>query len=291
MLANLQLILVYTFVFGSIYLLVSLGFSLVCGVVRIFNLGYGMVFLIAIYGTWFFIDMFGWGLWPAILGMVVIQVIFTLGVLYFPIVKPHLEREEVLLTMVILLAMIVEETVNFKYPESTGIFLSTTIIPGTIKIAGASVPMQMITTGVAAVIITAVFVLFLMYSRIGLKIRALSQNTRIARLMGTNVDSIYSVAMLISVIPPTIAALLIVPFWAVDPMMGWPLLQTSILVAILGGLGNIRGSILASYIVGFVSSAVAFIIDPRLMGLAVLIMVLVVLLFRPQGIARSESLW
>ena len=85
--------------------------------------------------------------------------------------------------------------------------------------------------------------------------------------------------------------LVIAPVWSIEPNLGLPLMMTAILVAILGGLGNIRGSIMASYIVGLLSSSVAFLINPRMMGLATLLMVLTVLIFRPEGIAKSESLW
>jgi len=125
----------------------------------------------------------------------------------------------------------------------------------------------------------------------GLVIRAVSQDLESSQLMGANVGKVYALAMLLSAIPPTICILVIAPISSIEPTMGLPLLITSILVAILGGLGNIRGSIMASYIVGFLSSSVAFLINPRMMGLATLITVFIVLLFRPEGIAKSESLW
>jgi branched-chain amino acid transport system permease protein len=81
------------------------------------------------------------------------------------------------------------------------------------------------------------------------------------------------------------------PFWSTDPKLGWPLLEIAILVSVLGGLGNIKGTLLASYIVGFVVAVVGNLIDPRLTTLAMLLVVLTVLIFKPEGIARSESLW
>jgi branched-chain amino acid transport system permease protein len=160
-----------------------------------------------------------------------------------------------------------------------------------VKIGPASIPIQMLIASGVAIVTTAVFVLFLLKTRRGLVIRAVSQNTESAELMGANVGRVYALAMVLSVIPPTICILVIAPVWSIEPSLGLPLMMTSILVAILGGLGNIRGSIMASYIVGFLSSAVAFSINPRMMGLATLITVFIVLIFRPEGIAKSESLW
>jgi branched-chain amino acid transport system permease protein len=288
---TIQVILIYTFVLGSLYLLISLGFSVVCGVLRVFHMGYGVTFVVAVYGMWMLMKEFHFGLVPAVIGMFVIQTLFTLGIIYFPVVKRYIEQEELLLTSLILISLIVEEAANFFYPVTAGVNLPTTILPGAVKIGPASIPIQMLIASGVAIVTTAVFVLFLLKTRRGLVIRAVSQDTESAELMGANVGRVYALAMVLSVIPPTICILVIAPVWSIEPSLGLPLMMTSILVAILGGLGNIRGSIMASYIVGFLSSAVAFSINPRMMGLATLITVFIVLIFRPEGIAKSESLW
>ena len=66
-------IMIYTVIWGSIYLLISLGFSLICGVLRIFHLGYGVVFVIAAYVTWFFMEDMHLGLLPSLLLMILVQ--------------------------------------------------------------------------------------------------------------------------------------------------------------------------------------------------------------------------
>ncbi len=288
---TIQVILIYTFVLGSLYLLISLGFSVVCGVLRVFHMGYGVTFIVAVYAMWMLMKEFHFGLTTAMIGMFVIQTLFTLGIIYFPVVKRYIEQEELLLTSLILISLIVEETANFFYPVTAGVNIPTTILPGALKIGQASIPIQMLIASGVAVVTTAVFVLFLLKTKRGLVIRAVSQDIESAQLMGANVGRVYAFAMVLSVIPPTICILVIAPVWSIEPSLGMPLMMTSILVAILGGLGNIRGSIMASYIVGFLSSAVAFSINPRMMGLATLITVFVMLIFRPEGIAKSESLW
>lgn len=291
MLNTLQAILVYMFIFGSFYLLVTLGFTIICGVLRIFNLGYGITFVVAIYGVWIFMKELGLGLGPAILAMVVLQCLFTLGVIYFPIVKRYTEQEEILMTSLLLIAMIVEEAVNFQYPVTAGVNIATTIIPGTVVIGSTSIPIQMLFVAGIGIVTTVLMLFFLLKTKMGLVIRAVSQDTESSQLMGANVNVVYALAMILAVIPPTIAILAIAPVWSIDPRLGQPLLQTAILVSILGGLGNIKGTVMAAYIVGFVASFVAFMIDPRLMNLATLLLVFLVLTFKPQGIARSESLW
>jgi branched-chain amino acid transport system permease protein len=291
MMDTIQFILIYAIVLGSLYLLMSLGFSIVCGVLRVFHMGYGVTFVVAVYAMWMLMKEFHFGLIPAMIGMFILQTLFTLGIIYFPVVRRYIEQEELLLASLILISLIVEETANFFYPVTAGVNIPTTILPGAMKIGKASIPIQMIIASGVAIVTTAVFVLFLLKTKRGLVIRAVSQDRESAELMGANVGRVYALAMVLSVIPPTICILVIAPVWSIEPSLGLPLMMTSILVAILGGLGNIRGSIMASYIVGFLSSGVAFLINPRMMGLATLITVFIVLIFRPEGIAKSESLW
>jgi branched-chain amino acid transport system permease protein len=74
--------------------------------------------------------------------------------------------------------------------------------------------------------------------------------------------------------------------------MGWGYMTTAILVSVMGGLGNIRGTIIAAFIIGLTHAFMSFVIkEPRLMNLAALVVVVIMLLFRPQGIAKTESLW
>jgi len=287
----IQFILIYAIVLGSLYLLMSLGFSLVCGVLRIFNLGYGVTFLVAVYGLWMLMHDFKLGLIPALIGMFIIQVLFTLGVVYYGIVKKYMYQEEILLTSLLLVSLIVEEIVNYRYPMTAGVNISMTIWPGVTKVGTATIPNQMFAVVLLALLITALFIVFLLKTRLGYIIRAVSQNTETARLLGAKVERVYALSLVLSTIPPTICILVIAPIWSIEPALGTPLLQTAILVSILGGLGNLRGTVLASYIVGLVSSSVAFMGNPRLVGMSILIMVFCVLIFRPKGIARSESLW
>jgi branched-chain amino acid transport system permease protein len=284
-------ILIYSFMLGSLYLLMSLGFSLICGVLRIFNLAYGVTFLVAVYGMWMLMHTFGIGLIPAIVGVFLLQFLFTLGIIYFPIVRRYMEKEELLLTSLLLVSLIAEEFINYVYPLTAGVDIPTMIIPDTFKISGLTLPFQMLFVIASAVIVTAFFIVFLLKTRTGLKIRAVSQNNDGARVMGVNIQWIYVLAMILAVIPPTVCMIIIAPIWSIKPTMGEAMLQTGILVTILGGLGNLRGTIIASLIVGFISSAIAFLVNPRLVNMAILIVVFLVLTLKPEGIAKSESLW
>jgi branched-chain amino acid transport system permease protein len=289
--ATLLQIIIYTIIWGSIYLLISLGFSLICGILRIFHLGYGVIFILAAYVVWAFMENVGLGLLPSILLMILVQCAFALIVFYKGIFQRYLEEEEVLLTLSILVFLAVAHLANYLYPVTDGVSIPSTIIDGVLTIGGVTIAYQMIAAALTGILVTAIYVVWFMKTRIGLIIRAISQNLPAALLMGANVSRMYYLAMILSVLPPTICMIVIAPFWGVDPFMGAPLLMTAMLISILGGLGNLKGSIVASYLIGFIHATVSFVFVSRFMGLAALIVTLIVMIYRRGGIFAGETLW
>ena len=284
-------VLVYTFVMGSIYLLLALGFSLICGVLRIFHLGYAYIFPLTIYGTWMFMSALGWPLIPSILGMIVVQFIVAIAI-YKGMIKRYMTTEDVLLTALLLIALIVEQAANYFYPIQAGVYLETTLAEGTYQFGDAVVPKQLIIGSLIALAMTGAFVFFFVKTKTGMAIRALSQDIYSSKIVGINVETLYMFTMMLVLLPVIIGTLIVAPVWALDPGMGWMYMVTAILVAVLGGLGNIKGTILASFLIGFAHAFVCFVLgEPRFMNLSALILVMVILIIRPQGLARSESLW
>ncbi|MBP7764214.1 MAG: branched-chain amino acid ABC transporter permease [Deltaproteobacteria bacterium] len=287
----IQNVVVFAFVMGSIYLLIALGFSLICGVLRIFHLGYAYIFPLTVYGTWMLMMTLEWPLIPSILGMILIQFIVAI-LIYKGMIKKYLATEDVLLTALLLVALIVEQAANYFYPIQAGVYLETTLAEGTYQIGEAVVPKQLMIGSFIALAMTAAFVLFFLKTKTGMAIRALSQDIYSSKIVGINVETLYMFTMMIVLLPVIIGMLIVAPVWSVEPGMGWMYMVTAILVAVLGGLGNIKGTIIASFLIGLAHAFVCFVLgEPRFMNLSALILVMVILVIRPQGLARSESLW
>jgi len=288
---SIQYIIIYGFILGSIYLLISLGFSLICGVLRIFHLGYAYIFPLTVYGTWMFMQELEWGLIPSILGMIAVQFLVAF-LIYKGIVKRYLEREEILLTALLLVALIVEQIANYVYPVQAGVYLDTTLIEGTMTIGAVVVSTQLVIGSILALVMTGLFILFFVKTKTGLAVRAISQSIYTSQIVGIGVENLYIFTMMIVLLPVILGMLMVAPVWNIEPGMGWLYMTTAILVAVLGGLGNIKGTILASFLIGATHAVMCFVVgEPRFMNLSALVLVIVILIIRPQGLARSESLW
>jgi branched-chain amino acid transport system permease protein len=288
---TLEVVFIYTFVLGSIYLLISLGFSIICGVLRIFHLGYAYLFTLTVYLAWMFMKELGFGLVPALIAMVVVQ--FGISYLiYKGIIMKYMDREEIILTGLLLVSIIVEQAVNYRYPIQAGVFIQTTLVEGSSDIGAVVISNQLLIGAGIAILLTVLFVFFFLKTRTGLAIRALSQDIYSSQIIGVNVEVLYTITMFLILIPVIVGTLIVAPVWAVDPTMGSLYFTTAILVAILGGLGNIKGTIIASYLIGFTHAAVSFLVgEPRFMNFSALVLVMIILMVRPQGIAKSEALW
>ena len=288
---TLQVVLIYAFLLGSLYLLISLGFSIICGVLRIFHLGYAYLFTLTVYLTWMFMKELGLGLFPAIIGMVILQFLISIFI-YKRIIINYVQREEILLTGLLLFSIIVEQVVNYRYPIQAGVYVQTTLINGSTRIGTAVISNQLLAGAGIALLLTFFFVLFFLKTKTGLAVRAISQDIYSSKIIGVNVERLYVFTMMLVLVPVIIGTLVVAPVWSVEPGMGSLYMTTAILVAILGGLGNIKGTIIASFLIGLTHALVSFVLaEPRFMNLSALVLVMIILMVRPQGIAKSEALW
>jgi len=288
---TLQVVVIYAFLLGSLYLLISLGFSIICGVLRIFHLGYAYLFTLTVYLTWMFMKELNLGLFPAIIGMIILQFLISV-LIYKGIIIKYVQREEILLTGLLLFSIIVEQIVNYRYPIQAGVYVQTTLINGSTRIGTAVISNQLLAGAGIALLLTFLFAIFFLKTKTGLAVRAISQDIYSSKIIGVNVERLYVFTMMLVLIPVIVGTLIVAPVWSVEPGMGSLYMTTAILVAILGGLGNIKGTIIASFLIGLTHALVSFVLgEPRFMNLSALVLVMIILMVRPQGIAKSEALW
>jgi len=286
-----ELTLVYAFLFGSLYLSIALGLSVIAGVLRIFYLAYPILFLIPAYGTWMFWHDFGL---PFELSIILsFALVFAVSaIIYRFVTRRFLEAEDYMLAAFLLTFLVVEEIINLAYPESAGVYLPTLLLRGTVDVGPLRIPGQFLLISAVSIAMTILYIVFFTKTKTGLMMRAISQSYSVSRIMGINFDSMFVLAMIIASISPGVVMLLLSPVWALNPHIGWTLFTYGIMVAVLGGLGNLKGTIMAAYVIGFIYSAVAFALgQPRLSGLVCLVIVVVILALKPRGLARAETVW
>lgn len=274
-------IVIFGTIWGAIYTILALGFTLIFGVVRILNLAYGAMFMFASYFIYSLVSSVGLAPVPAWLLAVGATCLFGLalyGVFIFPL-RDSLGR---VLIVTAGIAIFLQELAVLLY--STEPRYVPTVLPGSLSIWGVRVTHQQLLTLVVAVALVILLHAALVRTRLGRELRAVAQDTEMAALMGIPVERTYLTAMALSTALAAAAGALVAPFLTVNPEMGWSPLLVAFTIVVLGGLGSLWGTIAAAFIVAYAEMLTAFLISPQLRDAATFAIMILTLVFRPHGL-------
>ena len=268
---------------GSTYALLAIGFSLIFGVARIVNLAHTAFYMVAAYCIYFITQKLGYN--PVVGMLVAIPLVTLLGLIAYKLfIAPIREHEAAVMIGTIALAMALQEIMLLIF---TGDYLSVpALVKGYFTILGVKVFYQQLLTFLAALIMLSALRFLLMNTRLGLAIRSTADDREVANLMGMNESRIALITVAISVAMAGFTGAVIVPLTIVEPFMWMYPLIMMMAVVVLGGLGSIKGSFFAAYILGFAEALVVFLIPMGafLKGSVALSIMILVLLIRPEGL-------
>jgi branched-chain amino acid transport system permease protein len=194
------------------------------------------------------------------------------------------ERETAIVIISIALAILFQEIFLLAFGGSP--LRIPPIVYGFMEIYKTRVTyQQIIAIGIIGVALISIW-LMLSKTKIGNAIRAVAQDREIANLMGINVTSVLMMTMGLSVALAGVAAAAVAPVFMVHPLMWTNPMVVILSAVILGGLGSIRGTIIAAFILGFAETSVVFLVPMGsfLRGAVSLCIMVIILLIKPEGI-------
>ena len=274
-------------VLGSLYSLIALGLNLVYGTMRLLNIAHGDLIMVGAYATFWFFTLTGMS--PLVGLPLVAGIASVIGViLYFSIFRRQLsgiDRVERIEANSLLLffgvSVILQNTVAMMFSGSPRAyqFLDTVYEVSGLMMTGNRVAILVI----AAILLTSV-VIFLTRSQYGLSISALIQNQTAARVVGINVSRLQFVSFISGFALAGIAGALVSMTEQISPFMGFPFTIAAFVVIILGGLGNIKGGIIAGMLLGFVEIYVVVLTSANFRSMLIYGLFVGILLLRPEGL-------
>ena len=274
-------VLIFGTIWGAIYTILALGFTLIFGVARVLNLAYGAIYMVASYLIYSLVSGFGLGAVTA--WVIAVAATSAVGVaLYLVFIYPIRESLGRVLIVTAGIAIFLQEVAVLAY--STEPRYVPTVLPGSLEFLGVRITHQQLLTLVVAFALVALLHLFLERTRYGRELRAVAQDTEMASLMGIPVERTYLVAMGLSTALAAAAGALVAPFLTVSPEMGWSPLLVAFTVVVLGGLGSLGGTIAAAFIVAYAEMFTAYLISPQLRDAATFAIMIGTLVFRPHGL-------
>ncbi|RLI76706.1 branched-chain amino acid ABC transporter permease [Archaeoglobales archaeon] len=279
-------IIVFGAVVSGIWALVASGFSLIFGVARILNFAHGTLFVLSAYFGIVLVKNIGVNNYLAfILGILFVGIV---GVIVFKLTISPIKTHEVMVVIVTLaIALLVEQFLLLIFGEHGISFPS--LVGGIQNIGGIKITNIRILSLIIAIATLILLEFFITKTKTGKMITATSQDMEAAMLMGIDVDRIYLITMFISSILAGLGGLLYSQIFATTPIVSVKALIYAFAIVILGGLGSLRGSIIASFIVGYVIVVTITFLGARWSEFVMLLTIISILVVKPTGLFGVEE--
>ena len=272
---------------GSIYALMSMGLTLIFGVLRVVNFAHGEFLMIAMYGAWAFNRLLG--LNPYFAAIAVVPAMFLFGALVYRVVigsaldKPHLVVVFATMALSIFLQNAALMLMTADLRDVPPIFARSIVI-GPIYIRG-----EMLLGFVVTLICTAALQWMIKRTHLGKAIRATVQDGEAAMLMGIAVPKIFLITFALGSALVGLAACVMLPLFSVFPTVGLNFVLIAFVIVALGGMGSIECALLGGVCVGVVQSVSGYYVAPAFGQLFFFLLFLLVMIFRPNGLLGQKG--
>jgi branched-chain amino acid transport system permease protein len=272
---------------GSIYALMSIGLTLIFGVLRVVNFAHGEFLMVAMYGAWSFSKLLG--LNPYVAAIAVVPAMFLFGALVYRLVigsaleKPHLVVVFATMGLSIFLQNAALMAMTADLRDVPPIF-GRSISVGHIFIKG-----ELLLGFVVTLCCTVALQWLIKYTFLGKAIRATVQDGEAAKLMGIAVPKIFLITFAAGSALVGLAACVMLPLFSVFPTVGLNFVLIAFVIVVLGGMGSIEGALLGGFCLGVVQSVGSYYVAPAFGQLFFFVLFLLVMIFRPNGLFGQKG--
>jgi len=269
-------------VLGSVYCLVASGLTLVYGIMHVPNFAQGNLYMAGAYVVFLFGSLFAYNYWLVFFVTIIVMGAAGLVIerLCFRPVRdaPHVNSFVIALGVLMAIEGLIVILFGADYKE---------IQPpwkGTVDFAGVTISAQRLLVILGTILVMVTLQLFLKRTKTGMSLDAMSQNRELALMLGVNVNRMSLLAFVISTGLAGVAGALMAPVSFVYPAMGMTPLLIAFAAVIFGGMGNLAGAVLGSFIMAGTQVFSTQYLSSVFSDIAIFGIMIAVLLFRPKGI-------
>jgi len=284
--------LAYGILVGALYGLVALGLSLIFGVTKFLNVAHGELLMLGGYVSFWAFSLLG--IDPFLSIPITIVVLLLLGALLYVLVFSRTIKlpEETKIKNTLLVAFglsIILQNLALRFFTADERGISASYLRTAFTVLDVRLPIGRLANLVVAVFFLIALQIFLRKTYTGKAIRATVQNWEAASLMGIDIHKVYILSFAIGAALAGVAGTLVAVNYSIMPSMGLNWTLKALIVMVLGGLGNIPGTLIGGLILGVTESATSFFINSNYREIAGLVLFLLVLIFRPQGLMGTKE--
>jgi len=271
---------------GGVLALLALGLNLIFGVIDIVWIAYVDLVMICMYGVYFLVQVYGWPIWLGGLASVALGALLGVGV-HLLIISPILGSAPV--------NQLLATGGLLFFLQSFATFLWTTdhrsvrLALPTIEVGGMFLSFARLIAFAVALLVMLGLYLFLRHTYVGTAIRAVSQDRDAMALMGANPRTVYVVTSAVGGALAGVAAALLIIQYSVHPFFGAAFGPLTFMICVLGGLGNMVGAFVASFIMSEVISIGGVMWSTEMVYVIAFVFFVVMIFARPGGILGRRT--
>ncbi|NQT56631.1 MAG: branched-chain amino acid ABC transporter permease [Desulfobacteraceae bacterium] len=281
--------LFYGLMLGSMYVLMAVGLSLIWGILDMLNFAHGSFFMLGGYFTFFIVTYLGFN--PLLTILIAMGLIAGIGALiFFFLIFPINNKPNWLINTIIItlgvsicsqnLALII---FGERYKTLPKFF------DYTVYFLGINIGLDRLVVFALALILIASLLLFIHKTDIGIVMQAVAQNKEAAEIIGLPIKKIYLITFAISCALAGASGGLLAPIYGIYPTVGFMPLLMAFLVVILGGLGSIKGAVVAGFLLGIIESLAVLFVTSTWKEVAMFSVMIIILTIRPTGLFGTRS--
>ena len=275
-------IILNSLVLGGVFLIVAIGLNIIYGLSRVMNLAHGSLYAVGAYAGYSIVAI-GFNYFAAILLAPILVAAVGL-VLERTIIAP-MRKRSMIYTLILTygLMFFLDGMIKYIWGNEPRFIELPAMIQATVPILGTQYPVfRLVMLLITAVVMTGLM-LFLNKTKIGIILRASSTIPEMVSCLGVNMKYVHIGAFVLGCVLAGIAGTIAGPLTTIDPLMGHEMLISSFVVIVIGGLGSLRGAVIAALLVGAVQTLAEFFITDLAMVIVYMLMALI-LAFMPRGL-------
>ena len=272
--------------YGLLLFMLAAGLTLIFGIMGVVNLAHGSFYMLGAYLAYALSGLFG-SLTVAILVGTLLSIVFGL-MLEWLLFRHFYERDhldQVLLTFGLI--YIFEELRSILWGDDVHGVAIPDLLSASIPLTDTlSYPVYRLAMSGVCVALALGLYWLISKTKLGMKIRAGAFNSAMAEALGINIKLIHAVVFALGVALASVAGMIAAPVSSVYPGMGASVLIMCFVVVVIGGIGSVRGALIAALLVGFVDTF-GKVLLPSISGMLVYILMAAVLLCKPEGLFKA----
>jgi branched-chain amino acid transport system permease protein len=268
---------------GGLYVLISIGLTLIFGVMRVINFAHGDLMMVAMYVTYWLFTLYG--IDPYLSLVATIPILFVIGSVIQRFLIDRVltgpQESQLFLTLGV---MLVVQNLALLFWKADYRAINTYYTGSVIRLGGVFISVPKLTSFFVAVLLTALLYFFLTRTRTGKAMRATAQNREVSSLMGVDVRRVYVIAFGVGTACVGAAGTLLSTFYYISPTVGTTFTLMAFLAVVLGGMGSFTGALFGGLIVGLAESLGAVYVATQYRELVTFVLFILILLVKPSGL-------